>query len=120
MEIIYCKCYQEKWNGICLLFGKKFFEAVFDLNKSAIDSFEKICCDYFVDTKPTCVYDAKQIYTICSKCLNEKLIVKNINTQDNFCLREYYMRNLHLSDISRNCTNKAFIETYSDFDKILL
>ena len=103
-----------------LLFGKNFFEAVFALNKSAVDSFGKICRDYFVNTKTTCVYDAKQIYTICYKCLDEKLFVKNINTQENLCLREYYMRNLFLSDACRNCMNKALIRTESDFNKIYL
>ena len=122
MEIISCNCYQEKWNGICLLFGKKFFEEPFKLNKSAVDAMEKICSDFFNDgdVNPTCVYDAKQIYTVCNKCLDDKLFVKTINTQNNYCLSEYYKRNVALSNVCRSCLNKAILSTSSDFNKITL
>ena len=119
MEIIYCNCFSEKWNGICLLFGKNFLEAVLDFNESAVNSFRKICHEYFKNTKLTCVWDAKQFYCICFSCLNEKLLVKRLETQ-NFCIQQYYLQNIPLHDCCRCCLNKILIENESEFNKLIL
>ena len=122
MEIIYCNCFSEKWNGICLLFGKKFLEAVLDFNESAVNSFKKICREYITNTKVTVVWDVKQFYSVCFSCLNEKLLVKRLdnNTQQNSCIQRYYLQNISLNTCCRNCLNNILIETESDFNKLHL
>ena len=95
-------------------------EAVLDFNESTVNSFKKICCEYFTNTKVTVVWDAKQFYSVCFSCLNEKLLVKRLDNTQNFCIQQYYLQNISLNTCCRNCLNKILIETESDFNKLHL